>query len=128
MAEPTTVAATTTGLTVLSIYTMGPVVGPYALITACAVAGALWPLSVARTTTRFEGLMLVVRCVTLALVTSAFLAGVAERSFGMTANEVLPVVALVIGALGNGWRPVFAAVGTLLESLASKGVKRNDTE
>lgn len=125
MAEPTSVAAATTGLTVLSIYTLGPVVGPYVLIAACAVAGALWPLSVAKTATRFEGLMLVTRCVTLALVTSAFLAGVVERAYGMKADEVLPVVALVIGALGNGWRPVFAAIGTLLESLASKGVKRD---
>jgi succinate dehydrogenase hydrophobic anchor subunit len=66
------------------------------------------------------GAWLLIRCTLTALVLTAFLAGIIERMFGLPSIESLAPVALFIGALGNGWRPVFDALGFALASIVGR--------
>lgn len=109
MAEPTTTSGAVS-LTVLFIAVLGPMVGPYALIVAAAIAGATWPLSAAKTQ-GWTGMWLLFRCAITAIVLTAFLASLLERMWSVPVSDSLAPVALVIGALGNGWQPVFSAIG-----------------
>ncbi len=109
MADPTTAAGAS--LTVLVVAALGPLYGPYALIAGASLAGALWPLSAQPTATRLDGALLLLRCALTALLLTAFIAGLLQRVWAVPVNEALAPIALVIGAMGNGWRPVFGALG-----------------
>lgn len=126
MAEPTTTGGIS--LTVIFVAILGPLAGPYALIAFAALAGALWPLSAHSTATRSEGAWLLMRCTLTAIVLTVFAAGLLERVWQIPVNEALAPVALLIGALGNGWRPVFDALGAAIGSLAGRvsGGARNE--
>lgn len=115
-------ASTTAGvsLTVLAVALLGPLAGPYALIAFASLAGALWPLSASETTTRVAGAWLLFRCTLTALLLTVFLANIIQRTWGFPVGESLAPVALMIGALGNGWRPVFSALGAALGALIGK--------
>jgi len=118
MVEPSTSAGIT--LTVISVAILGPMVGPYALIVFAALAGAMWPLSASATETRLSGAWLLLRCTLTAVVLTAFLARLLDRLWAIPVNESLAPVAMFIGALGNGWRPVFAAIGDTARALLGK--------
>ena len=120
MAEPTSTSATAFGLTALSVSLLGPLAGPYALIAFAALSGAMWPLSAAETTTKMAGAWLLLRCTLTAMLLTAFLAGLLDRWLEVHALDLLPPVAFAIGALGNGWRPVFDAVGSALSALLGR--------
>lgn len=120
MAEPTSTSATAFGLTALSVSLLGPMAGPYALIAFAALSGAMWPLSAAETTTKMAGAWLLLRCTLTAMLLTAFLAGLLDRWLEVHALDLLPPVAFAIGALGNGWRPVFDAVGSALSALLGR--------
>lgn len=114
-------------LTVVFVALFGPLAGPYALIVFAALAGALWPLSAKATATRTEGAWLLLRCTLTAVILTVFAASLLDRLWGVPVNEGLAPVALLIGALGNGWRPVFDAFGSAMGALAGKlGGGRND--
>lgn len=114
-------------LTVFFVALFGPLAGPYALIVFAALAGALWPLSAQATATRTEGAWLLLRCTLTAVILTVFAASLLDRLWGVPVNEGLAPVALLIGALGNGWRPVFDAFGAAMGALAGKlGGGRND--
>lgn len=115
MAEPSTSAGVS--LTVIFVALLGPMAGPYALIAFAALAGAMWPLTASTTTTRMDGAWLLLRCTLMAIVLTVFLASGIERLWEIPANEALAPVALIIGALGNGWRPVFEAMGEVIKAL-----------
>jgi hypothetical protein len=119
MAEPTATSAGIS-LTVLSVALFGPMAGPYALIAFAALAGALWPLSASETTTNAAGAWLLLRCTLTAVVLTFFIANIADRMWGFPVNESLAPVALLIGALGNGWRPVFDAFGLALSAILGR--------
>lgn len=102
MAEPTVTTASGVSLTVLFVALLGPMAGPYVLIALSAVAGAMWPLSAARTESRIAGAWLLLRCTATALVLTSVLAGIVERTWGLPISEGLAPVALIIGAMGNG--------------------------
>jgi hypothetical protein len=119
MAEPTS-TTTAFGLTAVSVALLGPLAGPYALIAFAALSGAMWPLSAATTSTKIAGAWLLVRCTLTALVLTAFLSGLLEQLFGIHAVESLAPVAFCIGALGNGWRPVFDALGAAITALVGR--------
>lgn len=119
MAEPTATSAGVS-LTVLSVALLGPTLGPYALIAFAALAGALWPLSASNTGTRLSGAWLLLRCTLTAILLTVFLASIIERLWGMPVNESLAPVALMIGAMGNGWRPVFGSLGDSLRALIGR--------
>lgn len=124
MAEPattTTAAAGVTGIVTLSVALLGPNFGPYAVIVFAALSGALWPLSTAHTDGIAAGAWLLVRCTLTAVIFTAMLAGLAETWLGIPATTGLAPVAMIIGALGNGWRAVFDAVGTALGALVNRG-------
>lgn len=116
MAEPTSTTAAGMSLTVIFIALLGPLAGPYILIALSAITGSLWPLSAARTAGQREGLWLLVRCTLTALVLTGVIAGIVERMWGIPLSEGLAPVALLIGAMGNGWRPVFAAVSGVVRA------------
>lgn len=118
MAEPT--ASTTFGLTALSVALLGPLAGPYALIAFAALSGAMWPLSAAETGSKLAGAWLLLRCTLTALVLTAFLAGLLSKWLGAATPESLAPVAFAIGALGNGWRPVFDALGSALAAIVGR--------
>lgn len=120
MAEPTTTTSAAFGLTAISVALLGPLAGPYALIAFAALSGAMWPLSAATTATKREGAWLLLRCTLTALALTAFLSSLVESVAGIHAVESLAPVAFCIGALGNGWRPVFDAVGAALAALLGR--------
>jgi hypothetical protein len=80
----------------------------------------MWPLSAATTSTKMAGAWLLVRCTLTALILTAFLSGLLEQLFGIHAVESLAPVAFCIGALGNGWRPVFDALGAAITALVGR--------
>lgn len=118
MPEPTSTSGIS--LAAVSIALLGPMAGPYALIVFAALAGALWPLSAADTMTRAAGAWLLLRCTLTAVVLTSALSLVLQNQWQIPANETLAPVAFAIGALGNGWRPVFEAVGSALQAALSR--------
>lgn len=124
MAEPTATSATAFGLTALFVSLLGPMAGPYALIAFSALSGAMWPLSDAATIGKAAGAMLLVRCTLTALLLTAFLSALLDNWLQIAGLDARPVVAFAIGALGNGWRPVFDAVGAAMSALLNRGAKQ----
>lgn len=118
MAEPTT--STGLGLTFISISLLGPLAGPYALIVFAALGGATWPLLADKTAGRSAGAWLLFRCTLTAVLLTVFIAQCLERLWSVPLNDSLAPVALLIGALGNGWQPVFGAAGAALSALISR--------
>lgn len=118
MPEPTSTSGIS--LAAVSIALLGPMAGPYALIVFAALAGALWPLSAADTMTRAAGAWLLLRCTLTAVVLTSALSLVLQNQWQIPANETLAPVAFAIGALGNGWRPVFEAVGSALQAVLAR--------
>lgn len=118
MPEPTSTSGLS--LAAVSIALLGPMAGPYVLIVFAAMAGALWPLSAADTISRSAGGWLLLRCTLTAVVLTSALSLVLQKQWQIPANETLAPVAFAIGALGNGWRPVFEAVGSALQAVLSR--------
>lgn len=118
MPEPTSTSGIS--LAAVSIALLGPMAGPYALIVFAALAGALWPLSAADTMTRSAGAWLLLRCTLTAVVLTSALSLLLQNQWQIPANEALAPVAFAIGALGNGWRPVFEAVGEAMRAALSR--------
>lgn len=108
MAEPTT--ASGVSLTALLIALLGPLAGQYAVIVMAALAGALWPLSTMEMPTRRAGAAFLFRIVSSAVLLSGFGAWFLERNYQVPAVHGMAVAAFFIGAMGNGWTPVFRAM------------------
>lgn len=121
MAEPVASAAGGASLAVLFVSILGPTAGPHVLIVAAAITGAMWPLSAANTDGWVDGLWLLLRCTLTALVLTGLAASVLEREWGVPVSEVLAPVALVIGAMGNGWRSVAFAVSQFAAAFVGRG-------
>lgn len=113
MAEPTSSTASAS-LLVLLIATLGPLAGQYALIVMAALAGALWPLSNMEGVTRSAGAWFLARIVITACVLAGGGAWALEQHYALPATHGMAFAAFFIGALGNGWRPVLAAIGEAL--------------
>lgn len=117
MAEPST---TSLSLTALFIALLGPLAGQYSLIVMAALAGALWPLSTMSGTTRMGGAWFLLRVV----LTAVFLSGAAtwfiETKYKIPAHHSMAVVAFMIGALGNGWEPVFKIIRSGVAIIAGR--------
>lgn len=117
MAEP---ASTTGGvtLTVLLISLLGPAAGPYALIVMASLLGAMWPMSVMPGITKRQGAFFLIRIVSAAVVLTGSAAWYLETHYSVPAAHGLAIVAFFIGALGNGWSPVLAALRGGITALA----------
>lgn len=87
-----------------------PFTGQYAVIVYAALAGALWPLAAAKTATRFDAAMLLVRLVGTAAALTYAVAWVLEKKAGVPASISLSPVAFVIAAIGNRWGVLFDEV------------------
>jgi len=118
MAEPTSTAGLS--LTAFAVALLGPLAGPYSAIVFAALAGALWPLSSTEGLTRSAGAWLLLRCVLTATVLTSTAAAILSSQYGIEPTELLSPVAFFLGAMGNGWRPVFDAVSGLISGFASR--------
>lgn len=108
MAEPTT--ASGVSITALLIALLGPLAGQYAVIVMAALAGALWPLSTMEMPTRRAGAAFLFRIVSAAVLLSGSGAWYLEQNYQFPAVHGMAVAAFFIGAMGNGWSPVFLAM------------------
>lgn len=118
MAEPTSTAAGGVSLIIILTSVLGPLLGPYAVIVMASLLGAMWPLSVMPDTTRISGAFFLARVISTAVVLTASAAWYLEAKFGFPAVHGMAVVAFFIGALGNGWAPVFYALRQGLAAVA----------
>ncbi|GAA4425757.1 hypothetical protein [Acidovorax lacteus] len=118
MPEPTTSSGLS--LAAVSIALLGPLAGPYVVIVFAALAGALWPLSAAETMGRAAGAWLLLRCTLTAVVLTGALSVWLQSYWAVSATDALAPVAFAIGALGNGWRPVFDGLGAALQAIAQR--------
>lgn len=120
MPEPasTSVTAASVSATVLFVSILGPTAGPWALILVASVAGGLWPLSGTRTQGTGQALALLLRCALLAIFVTGLVARYLEESYGLAVSDGLALVALAIGAMGNGWRAFFAGFEALMGGAA----------
>lgn len=99
---------------------MGPLAGPYSAIVFAALAGSLWPLSSTEGLTRIGGAWLVLRCVLTAIVLTSTGAAIVAQYYEIPPTELLSPVAFFLGALGNGWKPVLAAVAGMLAAFMGR--------
>lgn len=120
MAEPatTSVTAASVSATVLFVSILGPQAGPWALIVVASIGGGLWPLSGAQTQSNGEAAMLLLRCALLAIFCTGMIARYLERTYGLPVSDGLALVALAIGAMGNGWRAFFAGFAGVMGGAA----------
>lgn len=117
MAEP---SSSTLSITALAIALLGPMAGPYALIVFAALAGALWPLSTMPTVTRAQGASFLLRVVASSVVLTGTAAYWMESRYQVPAVQSFAVVSFLIGAMGNGWRPVLAGLRNALVNMVGK--------
>ena len=75
-----------------------------------ALAGALWPLSTMDIPTRLSGAAFLLRIVLSAVLLTGSAAWYLETNYGLPVVHGMAVVAFLIGAMGNGWGPVFSAM------------------
>ena len=122
MPEPatTSVTAASVSATVLFVSVFGPQAGPWALIVAASIGGGLFPLSGSETQSTREAIMILLRCALLAIFTTGMIARYLENTYGLPVSDGLALVALAIGAMGNGWRSIFGALGNALRALAGR--------
>ncbi len=115
MAEPNTTGAS---IAALFISVLGPFAGQYSLIIFAALAGALWPLSTMPELTRKTGAFFLFRIVATAVVITGSVAWFFADRYQIPIHHGMAVVAFMIGALGNGWAPIFKALREGIAALA----------
>lgn len=103
-------AESTKGVVALAVLMFGTVAGEYAAIVFCALAGSLWALQSAQTETRTAGALLMLRLVLTAVVLTGPLAWWLEAEYGWPGQRVLALAAFAIGAVGDRWPTLVAAV------------------
>lgn len=108
MAEPTTTSGVS--LSALFIALLGPLAGQYTVIVMAALAGAMWPLSTMDLPTKRAGAAFLFRIVCAAVILSGSAAFFLEQQYGYPVIHGMAVVAFLIGAMGNGWSPIFRAM------------------
>lgn len=128
MPEPatTSVTAASVSATVLFVSILGPQAGPWALILVASVAGSLWPLSGTRTHSNGQAAMLIMRCTLLAVFFTGLISSYLESEYGLPVSDGLSLVALGIGAMGNGWTSFFAGFSGLMGGAAGAVFSRRD--
>lgn len=115
----------------MTVAAAGYVSGDYISILFGAVAGGLWPLSAASTRSRCDGVLLMFKLVSAALVFTGLVAYLLERTQAIPATRALAPVAFLIAVAGNRWMAVvdslFRATNTLIEAAAT-GIARRIAE
>lgn len=89
---------------------ISPFFGQYAIVLFAALAGALWPLSAASTSTRRDGALLLLRLVATSAALTGFVAWMLEQRLGFPASKAMAPVAFLISAVGDRWRDIFDSV------------------
>lgn len=70
--------------------------------------------------------MLLLRCALLAIFCTGLIASYLESAYGLPLSEWFAVVALAIGAMGNGWRAFFDGFSGLMSGAAGVVFSRRD--
>lgn len=89
---------------------VSPFFGQYAIVLFAALAGALWPLSAASTSTRRDGALLLLRLVATSAALTGFVAWMLEQRLGFPASKAVAPVAFLIAWFGDAWRDPGAMV------------------
>lgn len=117
MAEPN---STGIGVVVLLLGGLSPFLGQFALIVACSLIGAMWSLQRANTEgNKKQGALFLLRIVLTAVALSGAGATALGNLIGIDTYDAMAVVALVIGAIGNGWKTIFDLILKRLTSTVS---------
>lgn len=98
--------------------------GPIVTVIVAATVGALVSLSEVATSTRMEALTYVAKYVGMAIFASSAIAAIIEHVTGVPAIEVLAMVALLIGWIGNRWDAIRVALVSGLSTIVNS--RRND--
>ena len=117
MAEPTT--ATFIGVGAATAL-LGPVLGPYALITFGAVAGSLLAMGRAGTSTKLEAVWFVLVGVLLATAITGSIAWALEKYLCIPSAIALMPVAAIIGAGRNALLSLIEALFAALVSFVGR--------
>lgn len=112
----------------MTVAAAGYVSGDYISILFGAVAGGLWPLSAASTSSRRDGVLLMFKLVSAALVFTGLVAYLLERTHAIPATRALAPIAFLIAIAGNRWMAVvdsvFHAITTLIEASTAGVAKK----
>ena len=118
MAEPN---SSSIGLIVLLIGGLSPFMGQFALIVACSLVGAMWSLRRAETQgNKKAGAIFLLRIVLTACVLSGAGATLLSNVAGISSYDAMAIVALIIGAVGNGWKTVFEEIRKRLTNMVGQ--------
>lgn len=115
MAEPATTVSVS-GVSLITLMTallgpaIGPILGPYVVIITCSTVGAQWALLASPAMTKTQAWWLLLRVVGTAVVLTAMIAQLVAGYFDSTVTEAYGGVAFVIGAFGNKWTDILAAL------------------
>lgn len=100
------------GIIAAAITLFGPLAGPYAVILLSALAGALWALAAAPTTTRRQGALLLLRQLLTAVALTGSVAWWLEKSYDWPVHHIIAPIAF---AIGMGVDRVRGAIGVLAD-------------
>ena len=113
MAEPTSTAtAGAASLVVLSVAALGPILGPYLVMTVFAFGGALVSLAGSPVRGFLPSLGFVLRGVFIGLTFTGLLADYAASHGWASSHAVMAPAAAVLGALADKWKAVRNLVGS----------------
>lgn len=120
MAEPTsTGAGVAVSITGSMVVLLGPVLGPWVTVMLTAFIGSLWTLGRMDTASRLQAIGLLVRINLTALVLTGGVAAFVVKYFAFAIDHALPVVAFVLGAIGDKFESLREATAKRLRTLIS---------
>jgi len=106
---------------VVAVAIVSPFFGQYAVLLFASLAGSLWALSSASTTTRRDGALLLLRLVATSAALTGFVAWLLEQRLGIPASKAVAPVAFLISAVGDRWRDILDSVVARVRSTITGG-------
>lgn len=101
MPEPTSSTSASASVLVLSVGVLGPLLGPYAIIIVCSLAGALWALSRRNKQDRSRAALFVSLRVLTAVLLTGTAAFLIESKFEYKAQDTIAPIAFLLGYFGD---------------------------
>lgn len=120
MAEPATTSSSI-GIYAVFILLFGQMAGPYALILVSSLAGGLWTVGKAQTSSKRAAAWLLLKTTLAACVLTTGIAYLVESIFGWPIIHLLAPVAFLIGFGGEDW---YTIVKTQMSRLNEISIKR----
>ena len=98
--------------------------GDFPTALMAALAGAMWPLAYTKTTTRRDGVLLLLRVTSTSVIFTGIAVWSMETKFGVPASKVHAPVAWALAAFGDNWWELIGALKKRALSFIS-GSKEN---